>query len=77
MNDRILERRMRIENALQTPEYKLWVQYRDEIRKTTCSFYSPNEPDVSKNVCESCSNYEFCSHIKQEQSQVPLIPTIA
>ena len=77
MNDRILERRMRIETALQTPEYKLWAKHRDEIRNTKCSFYSPNEIDISKNICESCNNYEVCSHIEQEQSQVPIIPIIA
>lgn len=77
MDDPILERRMRIEKALQTPEYKLWVQYCDKVRAEKCTFYSPNQPDVSKNICESCNNYEVCSHIEQEQSQVPLIPIIA
>jgi len=76
MDDRILERRMRIETELKSPKYQEWLRYCDEVRKG-CSFFSPNEPYISSNICESCNNYEVCSHIEKEQSRIPLIPTIA
>lgn len=76
MGDFILERRLRIETALQSPEYKMWVQQCDEFRRT-CPFYHPNTSYLSVNRCESCSNYDdVCSHIEMEHGLIPSIPLI-